>query len=81
MMNPYTNPLDKKTGLTNTLLASLTQEELQEYISWYRWRQANETFPNKSRSVYKSSAYFMYRTNQFIYDAQKLLKKSQDTEF
>ena len=80
-MNPYKNPLDKKAGFTNRLLASLTQEELQEYISWYRWRQANETFPNRSRSVYKSSAYFMYRTNQFIYDAQKLLKKSQDTEF
>ena len=81
MMNPYKNPLDEKSGFTNKLLTSLTREELQEYISWYRWRQANEIFPNKSRSVYKSSAYFMYRTNQFIYDAQKLLKKSQDTEF
>ncbi len=72
MMNPYKNPLDKKTGFTNKLLTSLTQEELQEYISWYRWRQANETFPKESRNVYRSGAYFMYRTNQFIYDAQKL---------
>jgi hypothetical protein len=71
-MNPYKNPLDKKTGFTNKLLTSLTQEELQEYISWYRWRQANETFPKESRNVYRSGAYFMYRTNQFIYDAQKL---------
>ena len=80
MTNPYKNPLDEKTGFTNKLLTSLTQEELQEYISWYRWRQANETFPNKSRNVYKSSAYFMYRTNQFIYDAQKLLNQSQDSQ-
>ena len=80
MMNPYKNPLDKKTGFTNKLLTSLTREELQEYISWYQWRQEHETFPNKSRNVYKSRAYFMYRTNQFIYDAHKLLNQSQDSQ-
>lgn len=81
MINPYKNPLDKKSGVTTNLLASLTREELQEYVAWYRWRQANETFSDKSRNVYKSSAYFMYRTNQFIYDAQKLLKRSEDKGF
>jgi hypothetical protein len=81
MINPHKNPLDKKSGDTTTLLASLTREELQECVAWYRWRQANESFPDKAQNVYKSSGYFMYRTNQFIYDAQKLLKKSQDTEF
>ena len=80
MMNPYKNPLDKKTGFTNKLLTSLTREELQEYISWYRWRQANETFPKESRNVYESGSYFMYRTNQFIYDAQKLLNQSQNID-
>ena len=77
MENPYLNPLDGKTGYTHKLLASLTPEEIREYIAWYRWRQEQDSFPEKPKNVYQSKAYFMYRTNQFVYDAQKMLDKNQ----
>jgi hypothetical protein len=77
MKNPYLNPIDGKSGFTHKQLASLTPEELLGYIAWYRWRQEHESFPDKPRNVYQSKAYFMYRTNQFVYDAQKLLVKNQ----
>jgi hypothetical protein len=77
MKNPYSNPIGEKSGNTYKLLASLTPEKIREYISWYRWRQEHELFPEKPQNVYQSKAYFMYRTNQSIYDAQKMLDKNQ----
>lgn len=85
MQNPYPDPLAGRSGYTHELLASLTPEELKQYIANYQWSQAHASFPEKPHSVYLSKAYYMYRTNQFIYDAQKVLgehdkKKSNDTE-
>ena len=80
MKNPYTNPIGEKSGNTYKLLASLTPEEIREYISWYRWRQEHELFPEKPQNVFQSKAYFMYRTNQFVYDAQKVLDKNQPVD-
>ena len=85
MENPYPNPLAGRSGYTHELLASLTPEEIKQYIANYQWGQAHKSFPDKPHSVYLSKAYYMYRTNQFIYDALKVLakhdiKKSDDTE-
>jgi hypothetical protein len=85
MKNPYPDPLAGRSGYTHELLASLTPEELKRYIANYQWSQAHASFPEKPVSVYLSKAYYMYRTNQFIYDAQKVLaendkKKSDETE-
>jgi len=85
MKNPYPDPLAGRSGYTHELLASLTPEEIKQYIANYQWHQANASFPDNPKSIYKSKAYFMYRTNQFIYDAQKVLaqhteKKSDGTE-
>ena len=84
MQNPYPDPLAGRFGYTHELLASLTPEEIKQYIANYQWSQAHASFPDKPHSVYLSKAYYMYRTNQFIYDAQKVLadhdkKKSDDT--
>ena len=73
MKNPYENPLDGKTGNLQELLALLSPAELLLYISHYRWRQANEQFPKNPRNRYQSESYFKYRTNQSIYEAQKLI--------
>lgn len=70
MENPHTNPLVGKFGFTHQLLASLTAEELGQYIAWYQWRRANESFPDKPKNMYQSKSYFLYRTAQFIYDAK-----------
>ena len=75
MKNPYRNPLDGKTGNTQELLAELNIDELQLYIAHYRWRQANEKFPQEPRNRYQSESYFRYRTNQTIYEVQKLLSE------
>ena len=75
MQNPYPDPLAGRSGYTHELLASLTPEEIKQYIANYQWSQAHASFPDKPDSVYLSKAYYMYRTNQFIYDAQKLLAK------
>ena len=75
MQNPYPDPLAGRSGYTHELLASLTPEEIKQYIASYQWSQAHASFPDKPDSVYLSKAYYMYRTNQFIYDAQKLLAK------
>lgn len=76
MQNPYPDPLAGRSGYTHELLASLTPEELKQYIANYRWSQAHASFPDKPASVYLSKAYYMYRTNQFVYDAQKVLAKN-----
>ena len=73
MQNPYPNPLAGRSGHTHELLALLTPEEIKQYVLHYRWEQANTSFPDNPKSVYKSKAYYMYRTNQWVYDAQKLL--------
>ena len=73
MKNPYPDPLVGRSGYTNELLASLTPEEIKPYIANYQWSQAHASFPENLDSVYQSKAYYMYRTNQFIYDARKLL--------
>ena len=73
MQNPYPNPLAERSGNTHELLASLTSEEIRQYVLHYRWEQANMSFPDNPKSVYKSKAYYMYRTNQWVYDAQKVL--------
>ena len=77
MKNPYSNPLNGKSGYTHKLLASLTQKEIREYVAYYRWRQEHESFPDRPQNVYQSKAYFMYRTNQWVYDAHKMLDKNQ----
>ena len=77
MKNPFENPLDGKTGNLQELLASLSPTELQLYIAHYRWRQANEQFPQKPRNPYQSASYFRYRTDQRIYEAQKLISDEQ----
>ena len=73
MQIPYPNPLAGQFGNTHELLASLTPEEIRQYVLHYRWEQANMSFPDNPKSVYKSKAYYMYRTNQWVYDAQKVL--------
>ena len=73
MQNPYPNPLAGRSGNTHELLASLTPAEIRQYVLHYRWEQANMSFPDNPKSVYKSKAYYMYRTNQWMYDAQKVL--------
>jgi hypothetical protein len=73
MQNPYSNPLDKKTGFMHELLNALSPEELRQYINHFQWRQAHEVFPEKPRNMYQSKAYFMLRTNQFIHDAKLVL--------
>jgi len=85
MQNPYPDPLAGQSGYTHELLASLTPEEIKQYIANYQWSQAHASFPENPDSVYLSKAYYMYRTNQFIYDAQKVLaendkKMSDSTE-
>ena len=77
MKNPYEDPLDGKIGNFQELLASLNPTELQRYISYYRWRQANEQFPQKPRNPYQSASYFRYRTDQRIYEAQKLISNKE----
>ena len=77
MKNPYENPLDGKTGILQELLASLSPTELQLYIAHYRWRQANDQFPQKPRNPYQSASYFRYRTDQRIYEAQKLISNKE----
>jgi hypothetical protein len=74
MKNPYTNPLDGRAGNTLELLKSLNPEGLQQYVAWYQWRRVHESFPDKPTNMYQSKSYFLFRTSQFIYDAQKLLK-------
>ena len=82
MKNPYPDPLAGRSRYTHELLASLTPEEIKHYIANYQWSQTHASFPEKPDSVYQSKAYYMYRTNQFIYDAQKVLadhdKKNSD---
>jgi len=80
MQNPYPDPLAGRSGYTHELLASLTPEEIKQYIANYQWSQAHASFPDKPDSVYLSKAYYMYRTNQFIYDAQKLLAERGEIE-
>ena len=81
MQNPYPNPLAGRSGYTHELLASLTPEEIKQYVLHYRWEQANASFPVKPKSVYKSKAYYMYRTNQWVYDAQKVLAEHDKKKF
>ncbi len=73
MQNPYPNPLAGRSGYTHELLASLTPEEIKQYIANYQWEQANASFPEKPESVYQSKAYFLLRTNQFIHNAKLVL--------
>ena len=73
MQNPYPNPLAGRSGYTHELLASLTPEELKQYIANYQWSQAHASFPEKPRSMYQSKAYFLLRTNQFIHNAELVL--------
>jgi hypothetical protein len=73
MQNPYPNPLAGRSGYTHELLASLTPEEIKQYIANFQWRQAHEVFPKKPRSMYQSKAYFLLRTNQFIHNAKLVL--------
>jgi hypothetical protein len=85
MQNPYPNPLAGRSGYTHELLASLTPEEIKQYIANFQWSQAHASFPEKPDRWYQSKSYYMYRTNQLIYNAQKVLaehdkKKSNDTE-
>ena len=85
MKNPYPDPLAGRSGYTHESLASLTPAEIKQYIANYHWSQAHASFPEKPDNVYQSKAYYMYRTNQFIYDAQKVLAehgemKSDGTE-
>ena len=80
MNNPYTNPLDGLSGNTLELLRALTPEELLQYVACYQWKRANESFPDKPKNMYQSKSYFIYRTSQFIYDAQKLLKNGERHE-
>jgi hypothetical protein len=75
MENPYPNPLSERSGVLNELLDSLNSEELQQYISHFQWRQAHEVFSEKPRSMYQSKAYFLLRTNQFVYDAKLVLAR------
>ena len=70
MQNPYPNPLNDKIGLTHELLDALSSEESRHYIAHFHWRQAQEVFPEKPRSMYQSKAYFLLRTNQFIHNAK-----------
>ena len=85
MQNPYPDPLAGRSGYTHELLASLTPEEIKQYIANYQWSQAHASFPDKPDSVYLSKAYYMYRTNQFIHNAKLVLAehvkiKSDGTE-
>ena len=80
MKNPFTNPLEGRLGNTLELLKSLTPEELQQYVACYQWRRANETFSDRPKNMYRLRSYFTYRTSQFIYDAQKLLKDGERHE-
>lgn len=80
MNKPYKDPLAERSGNTLELIKSLSPRELQQYIAWYQWRQANESFPDKPTNMYQSKSYFTYRTSQFIYDAQKLLKDDERHE-
>ncbi len=73
MQNPYPNPLDDKTGFMHELLDALSPRELRQCIAHYQWRQADEVFPEKPRSMYQSKAYFLLRTNQFIHNAKLVL--------
>jgi hypothetical protein len=77
MENPYSNPLNGKTGNTQDLLARLSIDELQVYIAHYRWRQAHEQFSDNPKTPYQSASYFRYRTNQWIDEAQKLTEEKQ----
>jgi hypothetical protein len=53
MKNPYPDPLAGRSGYTHELLASLTPEELKQYIANYQWHQANASFLANPKSVYK----------------------------
>ncbi len=75
MENPYPNPLSERSGILHELLESLTTEELRQYISHYQWRQAHDSFSEKPRSMHQSKAYFLLRTNQFVYDAKLVLAR------
>jgi len=77
MENPYPNPLSERTGVLHELLNSLTTEELHLYISHFQWRQAHEAFSDNPRNMYQSKAYFLLRTNQFIYDAKLAIVKKE----
>jgi hypothetical protein len=61
--NPYTNPLDGKSGYTQELLSELTAEELEEFLAYNRWEQEHRTFANTN--AYTSRAYHAYRTRRW----------------
>ena len=73
MQNPYPNPLAGRSGYTHELLASLTPEEIKQYIANFQWSQAHASFPEKPDWWYQSKAYFLLRTNQFIHNAKLVL--------
>ena len=72
--NPYANPTADRYGLTHEIHQSLTNEELVEYILHLSWRQANSTFPTRPTNPYASRGYFLYRTDNWIYQCRDILK-------
>ena len=76
MRNPYPDPLAGRSGYIHELLASLTPEEIKQYIAHCRWSQANTSLLEKPDNVYQSKQYYMYRTNQHIYNAQNVLAEN-----
>jgi hypothetical protein len=80
MNNPYKDPLAERSGNTLELLESLTPKDIKQNIAYHQWCRVNQSFPDRPKNVYQSKSYFLYRTSQFIFDAQKLLADSERHE-
>ncbi|MEY3690458.1 MAG: hypothetical protein RJB57_113 [Actinomycetota bacterium] len=72
--NPYKNPTAGRTGLVHEILESLTNDELKEYINHLIWRQDNRTFPDRPANPYASREYFLFRTGNWIFQCQQILR-------
>jgi hypothetical protein len=73
MENPFTDPTVDKSGTTEEILNSLTNSELETYISYLAWKQAH--VKDSGPGPYRSAAYYRYRTSSWIQLCREILNQ------
>ncbi len=68
--NPYPNPTAGKSGATHEILESLTDEELDTYVTHPEWEQDHRVFDNTN--MYKSRNYYIYQSGNWIYQIKDI---------
>ena len=71
--NPYPDPTEGKSGNTLEILESLTTKELETYVKHLRWNQENRTF--SETNVYRSRAYYVFRSGNWIIQCEDIIER------